>query len=499
MKPNNLPSKTCTNYSSNCVVWDGPAIKCINLCKGETVSWAIYNLATELCTIMDQLNLESYDLDCLATNNCAVPDFKTLIQLIITKVCAQTPGSTAPVVQPGQDCPDCTVPLAPYFRYQNPANGDMVVEGQLTDYVQLIGISIGVIVNTANTQGRAITDLNGRVKSLEDEAPSQYELPKIFPVCVANPNTSISLDELAALTEKQVCELMDATGTPDSIFNTIAEPSISNLKNEDALGTQGGKMGSITNWVPDPATMAESLRNAWLTIKDLRIAVKNIQLNCCNSTCNDIEVDLQVTMPTSNTLKFFLTGTIPTVFQNCIVGGTLFKIQDQSGNSINVTIDILTTLNDSNGFNISIAGTPLNVADDFTISATLCLMNTDTNSVCQSVLSYYLVNTIGCPNVVYTPNENVIVYQFNHVSGQLTYSVQLFNSGNQMVATQDFVVTGPISISGAFSGLSPNTLYKARILMTTLEHVKTCPYTIVTTTGDTCPAPQSVTATLSIP
>ena len=82
------------------------------------------------------------------------------------------------------------------------------------------------------------------------------------------------------------------------------------MKNEIQLGQTGSKMGAITNWVGDPDNMSESMRNIWLTVMDLRRAVRNIQLNCCNTACDDISVELQVTMPSSNTLKFYLTGTI---------------------------------------------------------------------------------------------------------------------------------------------------------------------------------------------
>lgn len=501
MKPTNLPSTTCTNQSSNCVTWGGPNISCINLCTGDSITWAIYNLATELCKIMDQLNLDNYDLQCLATDKCATPDFKALVQLIIDKVCALsgTPALTASSFSSSTAASDPIVTFVPYFRYTNPANGDVVVEGPLTDYVQRIASTVAALVGLVNTQSRAIGDLNTRVTALESNTPAAYQLPSLFPTYIGNPNISLPLDQFTQLLEQSYGQLATATGNSTQIYSAIADNSIANLKNEDQLGLPGAKMGSITDWVGDVKNAADSMLNMWLTIMDLRRAVKNIQLNCCNTTCNDISVDLQVTMPTSDTLKFYLTGTIPAIFQNCIVEGTLFKIADQSGNYINATINVVANLNDPNGFTVSIAGSPLNVADDFTITATLCLMNTENNSVCQSVLEYYLVNTVGCPVVTWTPGETTMTYSFNHSSGALTYSVQLFDSGNNMVASQNFAVTGPIAISGVFNGLTANTVYKGRVQMITLNHTKTCPFTVVTTSAASCPAPQEVTAIITIP
>jgi len=47
MKPLNYSSENCDPISSNCVIWQGPDIDCIDLCKGDTVSEVIYKLATE--------------------------------------------------------------------------------------------------------------------------------------------------------------------------------------------------------------------------------------------------------------------------------------------------------------------------------------------------------------------------------------------------------------------------------------------------------------------
>ena len=70
MKPVNLDSKPCSPLSSNCVIWQGPDIPCINLCKGDTISDVVAALATELCSILDTLNIDNYDLTCFGIDNC---------------------------------------------------------------------------------------------------------------------------------------------------------------------------------------------------------------------------------------------------------------------------------------------------------------------------------------------------------------------------------------------------------------------------------------------
>mgnify|MGYP003670327522 FL=1 len=80
MKPLNLDNSPCSPISSNCVVWQGPDISCINLCTGDTVSDVVSAMAKELCTILDSLKVTNYDLTCFNSTACGPEDFNALIQ-----------------------------------------------------------------------------------------------------------------------------------------------------------------------------------------------------------------------------------------------------------------------------------------------------------------------------------------------------------------------------------------------------------------------------------
>ena len=87
----NTADKGCAPVSSNCVIWQGPNLSCINLCNGDTVSDVVYKLAVELCDLQAQLDLSDLDLSCVvqACQTCPEP-VKTLsavLDLIITKTC----------------------------------------------------------------------------------------------------------------------------------------------------------------------------------------------------------------------------------------------------------------------------------------------------------------------------------------------------------------------------------------------------------------------------
>ena len=138
MKPLNLNKESCSPVSSHCVIWQGPDIECINLCKGDSVTEVVHKLATELCTLMDTFNIDNYDLSCFNLLECEPKDFAALIQFLIEKVCACC-NETPTVDSTGTlGCPDCEVEICSAFYYDSP-RGDVQTTMQLKDYVETIG------------------------------------------------------------------------------------------------------------------------------------------------------------------------------------------------------------------------------------------------------------------------------------------------------------------------------------------------------------------------
>jgi hypothetical protein len=113
MKPLNNDNPGCNPISSNCVIWQGPDIPCIKLCKGDTVSDTVYKLATELCNIIDQLDVTTYDLSCLNIVDCDPKDFHALIQLLIDRICAlnECCAGTGTTTRTGACPDDCIVEI----------------------------------------------------------------------------------------------------------------------------------------------------------------------------------------------------------------------------------------------------------------------------------------------------------------------------------------------------------------------------------------------------
>ena len=78
---------TCIPTSSNCIVWDGPDIPCLKLCKGDTVTDVLYKLAKDYCDLLVQFDPSKYDISCFNYIGCSPENFSELLQIIINKIC----------------------------------------------------------------------------------------------------------------------------------------------------------------------------------------------------------------------------------------------------------------------------------------------------------------------------------------------------------------------------------------------------------------------------
>lgn len=89
---NNASKNGCAKQSSNCVIWEGPSIPCLTLCKGDSITEVTYQLATKICDFFATLEPSTFDLQCLELpcfdiNSCGPQDFHQLIQVLVDQIC----------------------------------------------------------------------------------------------------------------------------------------------------------------------------------------------------------------------------------------------------------------------------------------------------------------------------------------------------------------------------------------------------------------------------
>ena len=488
----------CDPVSSNCVIWQGPAIPCIKLCKGDSISDVTYKLAVQLCDLLDQLNITTYDLTCFNPICPTLDNFHDLIQFLINKICELQDccDGTTPVIN---GCPDCIVNIAACFQYVNP-QGDLVTTMQLTDYVQAIGTVICNSVQVAALNTQAIQSQEVRIRSLEDAPAVEPPTITLATSCLqagSPPDGGWPIATIVATLETAFCELRSATGLPTSIYQAISKQCPA-LDSSPQMTNTAATMASIPGWITQAnyTNLSHSINNMWLTICDMRSAILSIKNICCNIDCQDVEITMTASVNGLGTvLSICFTGFAPAGFQDCSPGGNLVTLQDSAGNVYNTMIPVITSINQP-CIDINLGPTPINGNLDILVTLNGCWQNVAEGITCGRILTYQIVNTIACPAVTYTPSFFNIAYSFTNATiTPITYTVEIWDAAGVTLLSSQTTVNPPAGpVAGTFLGLTSGTTYKLRVKVTIDDIDIFCPFTNVTTLTVPCPAPTAVSA-----
>lgn len=496
MKPLNYDRSTCSPVSSNCVIWQGPDIECINLCKGDTITDVVYKMATELCEITEQLNLKQIDLKCFADGICPPSTFRQFIQLLVDKICKIqgclpdcfdacppcTPNTPAAarvmaVTPMASTTGDTVVTVAEPFYYVN-QYGDTVTTMTVTEYAVAIGNKVATHISQIAAIQQALVSQSQRITVLENAPAPTLELPTIIPTGIL-PKTATAIDDVLSVLEAQFVQLRNATGTPNEIYTNIQkQPSINSA---NSLANPSATMSSLPGWSSTVTNEAASVGNIWIAINDIRVAVQNLIATYLPSECNNISLVINASF-SENVVTLYITGNVPSYFNNTIPAGTPFRFEDTLGNSYVININILSIINNPSGFQVDLTNTSINKASNITITAEPSFTSTNTGSECQSILLYTIINQAACPSVTYVPTSSTIGFSFNSESGSRIYTVNLYTQlSEEPIASQTITTNEVTTVTGTFSDLTSNTAYTARVIVVVNGIETTCELTAITT------------------
>ena len=278
MKPLNYDNSPCSPTSSNCVIWQGPDLHCIKLCKGDTISDVIANLATELCNVMDQLSITNYDLSCFELVGCKPETFQELLQFLIEQICLAQ--GISPTTVDGKSN-DALITVAPCFI----VNGITVMT--LIDYVTAIGNKLCDIVDQIAVINNTLNEYNIRITTLENAVIPTYTLPSITVDCTLQNSPLVgagtpaepyqTIDQILSILINDdtygYCALRTATGLPANLNAAVLSQCI---LNSDIQLSTGTVWSTNTNWDRTPTTVADAINNIWLVICDYYDFLSNI-------------------------------------------------------------------------------------------------------------------------------------------------------------------------------------------------------------------------------
>ena len=296
MKPLNLDNRPCSPISSNCVIWQGPDIPCIKLCTGDTVSDIVAKLGTELCDIMDQLNVSNYDLSCLNITACPPENFQALIELLITRVCEL--NGIPQDQRTSSTCPECVVSVAPCFIQGTQTTMNLV------DYVNMIASRVCSILDEIASINNELTVVNETLIDLQNQIDNlpTYTLPSIPADCILGSGT-YPLDQIlnALMNDDTLgyCSLLNSTGTPAQITTGVlsqciadGDASLASLAAGDSP-VQSFSTYYAGSWVNNPSlttapTIANAIKNIWIAICDIYTGVTSFGIGVQDTNTIDL-------------------------------------------------------------------------------------------------------------------------------------------------------------------------------------------------------------------
>ena len=375
MKPLNLDNSPCSPISSNCVVWQGPAISCINLCTGDTVSDVIYKLATELCDIMTELNLNNYDLACLDLTVSAPTNFTELIQLLIDKIC-ELQNVPAGTTGGGSGCPDCIVNVAQCLQ----SNGQTTM--QLLDYVQLIANRVCNLVDQITTINNTLTTYNTRITNLENKPEPTFIIPSVLVTCdIGNIDGGTSAVLENVLTQlinggNGYCALISATGTPTEIIDAVSLQTVGDgdVSIADCGLTMQQKYS--TSWISNPNNLSESLIDVWIAIQDLRNGNKLYNVTAGNS---NVTVTSTTSTTTCGTEKSFAVK----AKSASVIAGTNITVATNTTDPYNTEYTVNATSNNTvvaQGDNTTVSSATVGTTTTYTVNSKEAIVTESTNT-----------------------------------------------------------------------------------------------------------------------
>ena len=307
MKPLNLDNSPCSPTSSNCVIWQGPDLPCIKLCKGDTVSDVIAKLATELCTIMDMLNVSNYDLSCFNLTACGPNDFQALVQFLIEQICSlQTQVTTVsdPATSPIAGTPksasaDSLVTVADCYVL-----GSQTVM-TVAEYAMASGTKICTIIDQITIINAQIVNLEIRVTDLENTPVPTTPIPSFTLSCQIGSLPGGSTNFINTILQQFInnvwCSYVTATGTATDILSAVSAICITDT---DLQLTNGAAFSTNPAWIQNSSysTLSDAVNNLWVALCDIYNYSKSLAVTVADTATVDLTM-------TSNVITAKITDT----------------------------------------------------------------------------------------------------------------------------------------------------------------------------------------------
>ena len=282
MLPINKKNGPCDPISSNCVIWQGPDLPCVDICEGDSISAVVAGLCNQLVILQDccgsgagSFNINNINQTTL--DGGPATTVTELIQLIINNINNSGNGSGS-----GSgiwDCKEtfrCTlgVPecLTSISNLSNPDSLEDILTYLMNEHCSDTQLRTGLAnsIQEANTQLAEIKRKpTGDPNPVLTSAYVDKGSATLYPVATLLNKVEVAYGHTA-----------DNVGSDSDVLNALAKQPVNPLPLAEPINKRQGFVPSIPN---NPTSIAESLDAAWRLIVDLRNAVETLQASSGSS------------------------------------------------------------------------------------------------------------------------------------------------------------------------------------------------------------------------
>jgi len=324
MIPINTPPTGCDAISSNCVIWQGPDLPCVDICNGDSISAVLAALCDQLVILQNccdggsgvVFNIENIDQSTLTGGPATT--LEELIQLIINNILNEGGGnfSCEEVKKCIFDVPECFKELNNYSALS------ATLEVIVSDLMECCCSTNTVL---ANLQAE-INESNQEIAELR-AIPKGEPNPKLYSSGVVSSDGLVDEVIITKALDKAVVDQRNATGIAAALYTAVAtQPSV-----QSPLAAATFSIPLIVN----PKNIADSVHNLWAVVADARDAIKDIQDTCCEQTT-------YLTRMGSTSIFYAQGNTCATSNVNAVAGPTCTDIWNTTGVQFDPTVPAYT-------------------------------------------------------------------------------------------------------------------------------------------------------------
>jgi len=277
MLPINKKNGPCDPISSNCVIWQGPDLPCVDICYGDSISAVVAALCDQLVILQEGsgAGIDISQINQTTLNGGPAYTETELIQLIINNI-NNSGGSGGGVWDCGEtlhcllNVPECYLSVNSNITSPDTI-GDILTE-LMNENCEQIQMRQGLV--------NSIQDANSQLSEIKRK-PSGDVNPVLKSVCVDKDNSSPQpVAVLLNKVEADYCITRNNVGTESDIAAMLALTPSNPLSLADPIGARTGFNPHITE---NPTSIAQALKTAMRLITDLRTAVEDLQATSGNN------------------------------------------------------------------------------------------------------------------------------------------------------------------------------------------------------------------------